>query len=51
MTATGKSSSSSHIEELDFTKIILSKIFYLVVFSCLNYHLIAKYKTEKRIAK
>ena len=40
-----------NIEEWDFTLLLLSKIFYLVVFSCINYHLIAKYKTEKLIAK
>ena len=46
-----KSSSSLHIEKCDFTYQILSKLFYLVLFSCMNYHLTAKYKTEKRIAK
>ena len=49
--AVGESSSSLHIEECDFTWLILSKIFYLVLSSCMNYHLTAKYKTEKRITK
>ena len=44
-------SSSLYIEECDFTQLILSKIFYLVPFGCMNYHLTAKYKTEKRIVK
>ena len=46
-----KSSSSLHIEECDITKLILSKTFYLVLYSCMNYHVTEKYKTEKRIAK
>ena len=45
------SSSSLYIEECDFTWQVLAKIFYLVLSSCMNYHLTAKYKTEKRIAK
>ena len=51
MTPAGKSSSSLHIEEYDFILLILSKISYLALFSCKNYHLTAKYKTEKLIAK
>ena len=51
VTAAGKSSSSLHIEESDFTYLILREIFYLVDFSCTNYHFTVKYKTEKRIAK
>ena len=47
----GKSISSLHIEECDITKLILSKTFYLVLYSCMNYHVTEKYKTEKRIAK
>ena len=46
MAAAGKSSSSYHIEECDLTKLNLSKIFYLVLYSCMNYHLTAKHKTE-----
>ena len=46
-----KSSSNFHIEECDFTWLILRKMFYFVLSSCMNYHLTAKYKTEKRIAK
>ena len=46
MAAAGKSSGSLRREEYDFTKLILSKMFYL--FRCINYHLTAKYKTEKR---
>ena len=34
MTAAGKSSSSLHIEECDFTKLILRKIFYLDLVGC-----------------
>ena len=39
------------VEEFDFTELILSKIFYLVPFSCVNCLLNAKYKAEKLIAK
>ena len=52
MTAAGKSNSSLHIEECNFTQLVQSKIFYLVrCFSCMNYYLTAKYRTKKRIAK
>ena len=51
MAAKGTSSSSFNIEECDFSKLNLSKISYLVLFSCMNYHLTTKYKTEKLIAK
>ena len=51
MAAAGTSSSSLHIEECDFTWLILSQICYLVLFSCVSYHPTAKYKTEKLIAK
>ena len=46
-----KSSSSLHIEKCDFTYQILSKLFYLVLFSCMNYHLTAKYKAGKLVAQ
>ena len=46
-----KSSSSLHIEECDITKLILSKTFFLVLYSCMNYHVTEKYKTEKCIVK
>ena len=49
--AAGKPKSSLHIEEYDFTWLILSKTFCLVLFSCMNYYLTGKYKTEKLIAK
>ena len=51
MTAAGKSSSSLHTEKCHFSELILKKIFYLVLLNCMKYHLTAKYKTEKRIAK
>ena len=51
MAAVRKSSSSLHIEECDFTWLILSKIFYLVLFICINYHVNAKWKIEKVIVK
>ena len=35
----------------DLTWLTLSKILYLFLFRCINYHLAAKYKTEKLIAK
>ena len=50
MAAAGKLISSLHIAECDFNWLILSKMFYLVIFS-LSYHLTAKYKTENIIAK
>ena len=46
MAAAGKSSSSLHIEEYDSTLLILGRMFYLVFFNCMNYHLTMKYKTE-----
>ena len=52
MTTAGKSSGSLDVEECDFTKLILSKTFYLVLFSCMSYcHLNTKYKAENIIAK
>ena len=51
MSGATKSSSSLCIEECYFTKLILSKIFYLVLFSWMNGYLTAKYKAAKFIAK
>ena len=48
MAAAGKSGGNLHIEQSDFTKLILSMLLYLALFSC---HLIAKYKAEKRTAE
>ena len=36
MTAVGKSSSCFHMEECVFTLLILNKVFYLVISSCMN---------------
>ena len=38
-------------EKRDFNKLVFNKIFYLVVFSCINYPINAKYTFEKLIAK
>ena len=51
MAVAGKSSSSLHLEECDFTELILSKIFYLALFSCMNCHLTTKYKAENLLLK
>ena len=49
MAAVRRSSSSLHLKEYDFTKQVLNQIFYLVLFSCINHHLTAKFKTGKLI--
>ena len=46
MAAVAKLRSSLHKEKCDFNKLVLNKIFYLVVFSCINLPLTAKYKSE-----
>ena len=51
MAVAGKPSSSLHLEECDFTELIWSKIFYLVLFSCMNCHLTTKYKAENLLKK
>ena len=50
MTAAGKPSNILHIEECDIIQLILSKVFYLVFCSCMNYHLTEKYKNEEHVA-
>ena len=47
MAAAGTSDSSLHIEECDFTLLILSEIFYLVLVKCMSYRLTVKCETEK----
>ena len=51
MAVVAKSRSSLDIEKCDFNMLVLNKIFYLVVFSCINLPLNAKYTSEKLIAK
>ena len=51
MAGVAKSRSSLHIEKSDFDMVVLNKIFYLVIFSCINLPLTAKYTSEKLISK
>ena len=51
MAVVAKSRNSLHKEKCDFNELVLNKILYLVVFSCINLPLTAKYKSEKLIAK
>ena len=51
MAVVAKSRSSLHKEKCDFNKLVLKKILYLVVCSCTNLPLTAKYTSEKLIAK
>ena len=51
MAVVARSISSLHKEKYDFNKLILNKILYLVVFSCVNLPVTAKYTSEKLIAK
>ena len=51
MVVVAKFRRSLHIEKFDFNRLVFSKIFYLVVFSCINLPLTAKYTSEKLIAK
>ena len=51
MVEAAKTSSSLHEEKCNIKNLVLNKIFYLVVFSCISLSLNAKYKSEKRIAK
>ena len=47
MAVIAKSRSSLHKDKCDFNKIVLKKILYLVVFSCINLPLTAKYTSGK----
>ena len=51
MGVVAKSRSSFHIEKYDFNNLVLNKIFYLVIFNCINLPVTAKYTSEKLIAK
>ena len=51
MAAVAKSRGSLHKEKCDFNKLVFNKILYLVVFSCINLPLTARYTSEKIIAK
>ena len=44
MAVVAKSKSSLHEEKSDFNKLVLNKILYLVVFSCINLPRNEKYK-------
>ena len=45
------SNTSLHKEECDFMYLIMSKMFYLIFFIYMKYHLSAKYKTEKHVVR
>ena len=47
MAVAAKLRSSLRKEKCDFNKLVLNKIFYLVVFSCINLPPTAKYTSEK----
>ena len=51
MAVVAKSTSSLHKEKCDFNKLVLNKILYLVVLSCIKLALTPKYTSEKLIAK
>ena len=51
MTVVAKPRSSLYERKCDFNKLVLNKISYLVVVSCINFPLTAKYTSEKLIAK
>ena len=51
MAVAGKSRRNLHMKKCDFNKLVLNKIFHLVVFSYMNYPVTAKYTTEKLIAR
>ena len=51
MAVVARSISSLHKEKYDFNKLVLNKILYLVVFSCVNLPVTVKYTSEKLIAK
>ena len=51
MAVVTKSRSSLHKEKYDFSNPVLNKKLYLVVFSCINLPLTAKFTHEKLIAK
>ena len=51
MAVVAKSRSSLHKEKYDLNKLVLKKILYLVIFSCINLLLTGKYTSEKCIAK
>ena len=51
MAVVAKSRSNFDKEKCDFNNLVLTKILYLVVFSCTNLPLTAKYTSENLIAK
>ena len=51
MAVVAKSRSTLHKEKYDLNKLVLNKILYLVVFSCINLPITAQYTSEKCIAK
>ena len=51
MAVTAKWRSSLYIEKSDINKLVFNKIFYLVIFSCIDLPATAKYTSEKFIAK
>ena len=51
MAIVAKSIRILHKEKCDLNKLVLNKIFYLVIFGCINLPLTAKYASEKLITK
>ena len=51
MALVAKSRSSLHKEKCDFNELILNKVLELVVSSCINLPLTAKYTSEKVIPR
>ena len=51
MAVVKKLRSSFHKEKCDFNKLVLNKILYLVIFSCIKFSLTAKHTSEKLTAK
>ena len=49
MAVVAKSRSKNVKEKCDFNQLVLNKILYLVVFSCINLLLTAKYTSEKLV--
>ena len=51
MVVVASSRISLYNEKFDFNKLVLNKKLYLVIFSCINLPITAKYTSEKLIAK
>ena len=51
MAVIAESSESLDLEECNFNEQVLNKVFYVDLFSCINYPLTAEYTIGKLIAK